>query len=1176
MAHYVFGLDIGIASVGWAVLDEQRIVDLGVRCFDKAETAKEGDPLNLTRRQARLLRRRLYRRAWRLTQLARLLKREGLIGDPKLFASSPSFTESDPTDSEGKRQRMVSTWELRRQGLDRLLTPLEWARAIYHLCKHRGFHWISKAEEAKADSDAEGGRVTQGLKHTKTLMEAKGYRSAAEMVLAEFPDALRNKQGQYDKALSRVLLGQELALLFATQRRLGHMHASERFEALILGNGDRKSGLFWQQKPALSGTDLLKMVGRCTFERTGGPDGKGEYRAPKASFTAERHVWLTRLNNLRIVEDCRSRPLNEAEHAAALLLPYQTEAFKYKSLKNTLVKAGLWNADVRFGGLSYPSAAQVEDGKAKDPEDQTLVKLPSWHTLRQAFKKAGQEALWQRISTPALEGRPELLDQIAWVLSVYKDGAEVVQQLRQLALPEPDACIAVLEQLSFDKFSGLSLKALRRIVPLMEQGLRYDEAVAQIPEYGHHSQLIEPDAPKRLYLPPFYEGRRDYKGKDDRIGSMKFREDANIPRNPVVLRALNQARKVVNALIRRYGSPMAVHIEMARDLSRPLDERNKVKHAQEEFRDRNDKARIDFEKEFGYKPKGAVFEKWMLYREQLGQCAYSQHALDIARVLDDPNYAQVDHALPYSRSYDDSKNNKVLVLTRENQNKGNRTPYEYLTSFSGGEDGERWRAFVAWVQGNKAYRMAKRGRLLRKNYGQDDARGFIDRNLNDTRYICKFFKNYVEEHLQLAPRADGELNHRCVVLSGQLTSFLRARWGLPKVRSASDRHHALDAAVVAACTHSMVKALADYSRRRELEFLREGFPDPETGEILNPTAFDKGETHFPKPWPHFRHELQARLFTDDLAALREDMARLGSYSPQALEELRTVFVSRAPQRRNGGAVHKETIYAKPHPDHRLMVEEKSKQGKTRRRATPKELESMAVERIDVYETSDKGKRFRFNEERLQDVVGSERNAWMIHALRLWLAKRGDNPKQPETSGYPRKPKKGDAQDGPFTGPEIKSVKLNAGKTSGLSVRGGLAQNDSMIRVDVFTKAGKFHLVPVYVHHRVAGLPNRAIVAFKDEKEWTLIDESFEFLFSVYPNDFVKIRLKKENSAGYYSGVDRSTGAMNLWAHDRAVSIGKEGLIRGIGVKTAMAVEKFNVDVLGHIYPAPKEARRGLA
>ena len=66
-----FGLDIGIASVGWAVLGGNRIIDLGVRCFDKAETAKEGESLNLARRSARLLRRRLRRRAWRLTKLAR-------------------------------------------------------------------------------------------------------------------------------------------------------------------------------------------------------------------------------------------------------------------------------------------------------------------------------------------------------------------------------------------------------------------------------------------------------------------------------------------------------------------------------------------------------------------------------------------------------------------------------------------------------------------------------------------------------------------------------------------------------------------------------------------------------------------------------------------------------------------------------------------------------------------------------------------------------------------------------------------------------------------------------------------------------------------------------------------------------------------------------------------------
>src|SRR3972149_315102 len=129
------GLDIGIASVGWAVLGENRIINLGVRCFDKAETAKKGESLNLARRTARLLRRRLRRRAWMLTKLARLLKREGLIADPNLFKLK--IEKNTPTPK--------SAWQLRVDALDRQLNPEEWARVIYHLCKHRGFHWVSRA-----------------------------------------------------------------------------------------------------------------------------------------------------------------------------------------------------------------------------------------------------------------------------------------------------------------------------------------------------------------------------------------------------------------------------------------------------------------------------------------------------------------------------------------------------------------------------------------------------------------------------------------------------------------------------------------------------------------------------------------------------------------------------------------------------------------------------------------------------------------------------------------------------------------------------------------------------------------------------------------------------------------------------------------------------------------------
>jgi CRISPR-associated endonuclease Csn1 len=385
---------------------------------------------------------------------------------------------------------------------------------------------------------------------------------------------------------------------------------------------------------------------------------------------------------------------------------------------------------------------------------------------------------------------------------------------------------------------------------------------------------------------------------------MVFNDDMDIPRNPVVLRALNQARKVVNALIREYGSPTSVRIEMARELSKPFDERRKVEKEQTEYRDRNEKDKALFAEHFGQAPKGKEFDKWRLYREQQGKCAYSIEPLDLERLLE-PGYAEIDHALPRSRSFDYSKNNTVLVLAKENRDKGNRTPYEYL---GGAEDSERWRRFVAYVEGNKAYRLAKRTRLLRKNFGEDEAREFRERNLNDTRYICKFFKNYVERYLKLA---DDSESKRCVVLSGQLTAFLRARWGLLKLRGDSDRHHAMDACVVAACSHSMVKRLSDYARRKELDQVRDGFVDPETGEVVNSAMYRQLKEHFPDPWTGFRHELEARLNIDDTAQLRAALEGLGTYPVNALDNIKPVFVSRAPQRRNGGAAHKDTIYAQP-------------------------------------------------------------------------------------------------------------------------------------------------------------------------------------------------------------------------------------------------------------------------
>ncbi len=230
-----------------------------------------------------------------------------------------------------------------------------------------------------------------------------------------------------------------------------------------------------------------------------------------------------------------------------------------------------------------------------------------------------------------------------------------------------------------------------------------------------------------------------------------------------------------------------------------------------------------------------------------------------------------------------------------------------------------------------------------------------------------------------------------------------------------------------------------------------------------------------------------------------------------------------------------------------------------------------------------------------NLIDPHRNERLYAALRLWVEGRDEREKRAKEieksarenkralmrdekleidrlRALPRKPDK----SGNPSGPVVRTVTAVIDKMSGIPIRSGIAKNDTMLRVDVFSKENKFHLVPFYVHHRVKGLPDRAIVAYKDESEWTIIDSSFRFCFSLHPNDLTKISLKKEVHIGYFAGCDRSTGAISLWAHDRSAKVGKEGLIRGIGAKTALSIEKFHVDSIGNVYAASAEKRHDLA
>lgn len=155
---YTLGLDIGNASVGAALLADDHIIALHVRAFDRAETAKEGKPLNQTRREKRLARRRLRRKRFRLVRLRRLLHREGLIDSP----DQANFQGTD------------GPWTLRGDALDRKLSSKEWAATIYHIVKWRGFQSNRKSELA---ADKEVGQMLSGMTANQARMVDGGWRT---------------------------------------------------------------------------------------------------------------------------------------------------------------------------------------------------------------------------------------------------------------------------------------------------------------------------------------------------------------------------------------------------------------------------------------------------------------------------------------------------------------------------------------------------------------------------------------------------------------------------------------------------------------------------------------------------------------------------------------------------------------------------------------------------------------------------------------------------------------------------------------------------------------------------------------------------------------------------------------------------------------------------------------
>ena len=1069
MKHpYGIGLDIGVASVGWAVValnenaEPYGLIRCGSRIFDRAEQPKTGESLAAPRREARSTRRRLRRRNLRKADLYELMGKNDLPGKEEI-------------EQAVQAGHLPDIYALRVQALDGAVTALDFARILLHLMQRRGFRSNRKADDAQKD-----GKLLQAIDANTRRMEENHYRTVGEMMYRDpvFAIHKRNKTENYLSTVKRDQIVDEARKLFAAQRQYGAVWASPEMEAEYLTILTRQRS-FAEGPGGDSPYSGKQKVGSCALE------GKEERRAPKATWSFEYFTLLQKINHIRISENGASRTLTPSERQNLLSVCYQTDKLDFARIRKLLALP----EEARFNMVRYREEKTAEDCEKKEK----ITVLPNYHKMRKALNSLRKDHI-RNISREQLDA--------AGIALTNPENEEKLRTALAQAQFEPLEIEALMTLPSFTGFGHISVKACRKLIPYLEQGMNYNDA-CQAAGYDFQGNQ---NGEKSQLLPASTEEMEDIT-------------------SPVVRRAVAQTIKVVNAIIREQGeSPVNIHLELAREMSKNFQQRNDLDKAMKDNNAENERLMKDLHELFPVKNiTGQDLVKYRLWREQDGRCAYSLQPLELEKVITVSGYAEVDHIIPYSISFDDRRTNKVLVLASENRQKGNRLPLQYL-------QGKRREDFIVYTKASvKNYR--KRQNLLKEKLSEEDSKGFRQRNLQDTQYIASFMLNYIREHLAFAdcPAADKQ---RVVAVNGAVTAFLRKRWGLSKVRADGDLHHAVDASVIACTTQGVIKRVSEFYKRVE--------------------AYETHNEHFPEPWPHFRDEITQRLS----ACPQENLMKINPayYQDVDIASIKPVFVSRMPRHKVTGAAHKETIKGRLDDTHTVQ----------RRPITDLKLDK---------------------DGEIAGYFNPSSDTLLYNALKAQLKAFGGDGKKafaepffkPHADGTPgaqvRKVKIYDKA--------TSTVAVHEGK--GVADNDTMVRIDVYYVPD-----DGYYWVPIYVADTVKPkLPNKAVVAYKNYAEWKEMQEK-DFLFSLCQNDLVylerksAIKFKVKNSEStlekemerneifaYFEGGDISTAAISITTSEDAY------FSRGLGFKTLQKVQKYQVDVLGNYTLVKKEKRQNF-
>lgn len=325
---------------------------------------------------------------------------------------------------------------------------------------------------------------------------------------------------------------------------------------------------------------------------------------------------------------------------------------------------------------------------------------------------------------------------------------ELRQVLQTKFAIENEEVLEALCQIDFVKagYSNKSSRAMRKILPYLMEGMQYYDAKLAA-GYDDTTLTKEQNEARELAekLKPIQKGEL---------------------RQPVVEKILNQLVNLVNALMAEHGRFDEIRVELARELKQSREEREKATKAIGDNQKRNEAIAKRISEEYGLTPTRSRIQKFRMWEESNHVCMYCGATVNVKEFLLGSG-VEVEHIIPRSVLFDDSFSNKVCACRKCNQEKGNRTAYDFMES-----RGES--ALSAYVERvndlveSKKISYTKRNKLLMKE--KDIPSDFIERQLRESQYIAKKAK----EMLQTVCR-------NVYATSGSITDFLRHLWGWDEV-----------------------------------------------------------------------------------------------------------------------------------------------------------------------------------------------------------------------------------------------------------------------------------------------------------------------------------------------------------------------------------------------------------